>query len=422
MCPMVVPPDLTAAQAAALLPPGGRAFLAGCASEPTAILNAVRDDPSLWRGVILTGAFIPGVNDWDFSALGQETKVETIFATSGLLNPAGTVAHLPMHYSQFWRRLGQPGFVDVVFLTIPPPRGDGTTGFGLACDFAPSPIAAGAKVVGIINPHMPDAPNGPRLPLERFAGLVLAQDPLPTYDPGPIGADVAQIATHIVGLLREGDTLQLGLGKVQTAVLETLARSSLSGLGFHAGMISPALLEPLRREVFSRGVVTGVALGDAKFYAAVAGLPGLVFAPVGHTHDPGVLARTPSFVSVNSVIEIDLFGQSNAEALDGRQVSGQGGLLDFHRAAREQAGGRAVLALASTAKGGSTSRIVPRLPMGTPVSVARADVDIVVTEHGMAHLGGLSLTERAHALISLADPRHRDMLREGLDDSRKIGR
>jgi acyl-CoA hydrolase len=272
--------------------------------------------------------------------------------------------------------------------------------------------------VGIVNPNMPDVPNGPRLPLDRFAGLVQAEDPLPTYEAGGIGAQVAQIADHIVGLLGDGCTLQLGLGKVQTAVLAALARSRLSGLGFHAGMISAALLQPLRRGLFSRGVVSGVALGDRAFYAAVAELPEIVFAPVGHTHDAAVLARTPGLVSVNSVIEMDLFGQANAEAIDGRQVSGQGGLLDFHRAARVQAGGRAILALASTAKGGTISRIVPRLAAGTPVCVARGDVDIVVTEHGVAQLGGLSLTERAHALICIADPRHRTWLREGLHDFR----
>lgn len=416
MRPMALPPTLTAAEAASLVPVGGRAFLAGCAAEPFAILTAVREDPDLWRGVTLTGAFIPGVNESDFSALGRNTTVETIFATAGLMRPAGCVAHLPMHYSQFWRRLGKKGIVDLVFLTVPPPGTDGTVGFGLACDFAPNPIAAGARIVGIVNPQMPDVPHGPRLPADRFAAFVEADDLLPTYAAGFIGAEVAAIAAHVVGLLRDGDTLQLGLGKVQTAVLEALTQSGLTGLGFHAGMISPALLEPLRRGVFSRGVVTGVALGDAAFYAEVPNLPDIRFAPVGHTHDPVVLARTPGFVSVNSVIEMDLFGQANAEVIDGRQVSGQGGLLDFHRAARAQAGGRAVLALASTAKGGQTSRIVPRLPFGTPVSVARGDVDIVVTEHGVAHLGGLSLTERAHALISIADPRHRAWLREGLDD------
>ncbi len=419
---MALPRDLTAAEAAALLPAGGRAFLTGCAAEPTAILNAVRNDPSIWRGVTLTGAFIPGVNERDFSALGQNTTVETIFTTSGLMNAAGAVAHLPMHYSQFWQRLGQPGFVDLVFLTIPPPKADGTIGLGLACDFAPSPIAAGAKLVGIVNPWMPDIPNGPRYPLARFAGLVRAADPLPTYDPGPIGAEVAQIATQIVGLLQDGDTLQLGLGKVQTAVLAALSRSGLTGLGFHAGMISPALIDPLKRGVFSRGVVTGVALGDSAFYAAVADLAQVTFQPVGHTHDQRVLAQAQGLVSVNSVIEIDLFGQANAETIDGRQVSGQGGLLDFHRAARAQAGGRAILALVSTAKGGKTSRIVPRLALGTPVSVARADVDIVVTEHGVAHLAGLSLTERAHSLISIADPRHRMWLREELDGIGQVGR
>ncbi len=411
---MALPTFLSAAQAAALLPAGGRAFLGGGAGEPRAILDAVLADPSLWRGVTLTGAFIPGVNDTDFSAIGQGTRVETIFSTKGLQTPAGTVAHLPLHYSQFWDRLGTRGLVDLVYITVPPPRRDDTVGLGVAGDFAPSPIAAGARLVGIVNPNMPDVPAGPRLPLDRFAGLVDAADPLPVYDPGPIVEDMRRMATRVVGLLRDGDTLQLGLGRMQAAVLGELAGSGLSGLGYHAGMISPAILEPLRRGRFARGVVTGVALGDAGFYAAVAAIPGLTFAPVGHTHAAEVLAATRHFVSVNSVIEMDLSGQANAEVLGGKQVSGQGGLLDFHRGARSQVGGRAVLALASTAQGGTVSRIVPHLSPGTPVSVTRADVDIVVTEHGVARLGQLSLAERAQALIGIADPRHRAWLRERL--------
>ena len=409
---MAMPPVLDAAAAAALAPPGSRIYLGGCAGEPLAVLAAVRAEPDLWRGVTLTGAFIPGVNDADYSGIGLDTRVETIFATQGLRTPAGTEAHLPLHYSQFWGRLRQRGLVDLVDVTVAPPRADGTVGLGIAGDFAPAPLAAGAGLIGIVNPNMPDVANGPRLPLHRFAGLVEASDRLPTYYSGPVSDDLRRIAGHVLGLIRQGDTLQLGLGKGQTAVLEalsgaSLAGSSLSGLGLHAGMISPAILEPLRRGVFSRGVVTGVAMGDAGFYAALAGLAQVRFAPVGHTHDPVVLAGISQLVSINSVLEIDLSGQANAEAIGGKQVSRQGGLVDFHRQARS-----AVLMLGSVARGGASSRIVPHLAPGTPVSVSRADVDIVVTEHGVARLRGLSLAERAEALIRIADPRHQAWLRE----------
>jgi len=408
------PPVLTPADAAALLPAGGRAYVGGCTAEPRALYRVVRSNPDLWQDVVLTGSFIPGVNDADLSALGRGTTVETIFSTPGLRHPVGRVAFLPLHYSTFYHRLSRPGFIDVVYVTTPLPRADGTVGLGLAADFALAPISAGAILVALLNPGMPDVANGPRFPLARCAALVAVDEPLPVYDAGPVDPATAAIARIIVSLLRPGDRLQLGLGKVQAAVLEALPGSGLRGLGFHGGMVSTPMLGALAAGVFSAGVTTGVALGSAGFYDSIARHPDLRFAPVGETHSHAVLASLDAFVSVNSVIEIDLDGQANAEAIAGVQVSGHGGLVDFLRGARAAPNGRGILALASTARGGSVSRIVHRLAEGTPVSVARSDADIVVTEHGVAHLGGLSLARRAEILTSIADPTHREGLRRAV--------
>jgi acyl-CoA hydrolase len=151
------------------------------------------------------------------------------------------------------------------------------------------------------------------------------------------------------------------------------------------------------------------ALGSARVYDWAGGCPDLSFAPVSYTHDIRVLAQIDNFVAINSVLSVDLSGQANAEMLDGRQVSGTGGLLDFVRGARLARGGRSILALPSTA-GGKRSRIVPHLSERDVVSCPRADADIVVTEHGIAHLRDLSVDERAEALIAIADPASRDEL------------
>lgn len=379
-----------------------RILLSGSASEPVGLLDTVAADPALWQGVTLTGAFIPGVNTRDFTAAGTGTQVETIFATPSPDRPG--VHHLPLHYSAFWSRLARPGAVDTVVMTVPPPAPDGTTGYGLTCDFAPAAIAAGARLVGLVNPAMPDLPGTPRLPLSRFAALAEDESPLPEM-PIPVpDATAIAIAAHIRALLRPGDTLQLGLGKLQTAILAALAADPVPGLAYHGGMISDAIAPT----AFPRGITTGVALGTRAFYARVPSLP-LTMAPVGYTHAAATFAAIPAFISVNSVLEIDLTGQANGEWLNGRQISGQGGMVDFVRGARASPGGRSILALPSAARDG-TSRIVPRLPPGTPVTVARADVDLVVTEHGAAHLREASLTERAHRLAAIAAPGHRDDL------------
>lgn len=392
-----------------MLRDAGRILLAGCAAEPLAVLRAVAAEPDIWQGRCLTGAFIPGVNEGAYGRIGTATTVETIFTTDGLrrggVTAGGRIAHLPLHYSAYWARLARPGVVDAVLLTVPPPAADGTVGYGLACDFTPAAIAAGARIVAVVNPRMPDVADGPRLPLSRFAALVEDESPLPEL-PGavPDAASLA-IAGHVVGLLRPGETLQLGLGKLQAAILAHLAGAGLAGLGYHAGMIAPGVTPAL----FPRGITTGVALGDAAFYRGLGRGEGIAFAPVGRTHAQATLAALPGLLSVNSVLQVDLSGQANGEYL-GRQISGQGGMVDFVRGARKSAGGRSVLALPATARGGSESRIVARLAEGTPVSVSRADVDLVVTEYGIADLREADLAERARRLAAIAAPAFRDGL------------
>lgn len=410
---------MTAPEAASLVRDGDTVYIAGNCGEPGAILDSVTHDPGLWRNVHLTGVFIPGVNNRDYSAVGIETTVSTIFATPGLRagRSAGRIRHWPLHYSEIYQYFEGTEEIDVGFMQVTPPRADGTTSFGISADFSSALINGPARMIGIINPALPDPRHGPRVAISRFEAFVEGDAALALYDAGRIDEATMMIGRNIAALLRPGDTLQLGLGKVQAAVLENLV--DVEDLGFHAGMISTPLLEPLRRNVFSRGVTTGVALGSRDFYEEVADCADIRFAPVGYTHAMKTLSAIHGLVSVNSVIEIDLFGQANAEVMGGDQISGQGGLVDFVRGAKAAVGGRSILALASTAGRGSVSRIVPSLPAGTPVTVTRADVDLVVTEHGVADLRLASLDERAQKLIAIADPRHRGSLEGAWSESRR---
>jgi acyl-CoA hydrolase len=401
---------ITPRQAALIGQAAGRILLGGATADPVAVIHAVAMEPDLWQGKTLTGAFIPGVNERDYAAVGHDTTVEAIFATVGLRRD-GRVRHLPLHYSAFWDRLARPGMVDLVYMTVPPPANDGTFGYGLTCDFIPAALAAGAKIVGIVNPNMPDLPHGPRIPRDRFTALTQDDAALPELGSGAADAESVAIADHVIGLLRPGDTLQMGLGKLPGVILSRLAAAGLRDLAYHGGMVTPGILDAA--PLFPRGITSGTVLGDAAFYARVATVPGLRLAPVGVTHAHAVLAAIPSFVAINSVIEVDLSGQMNGEVLNGRQVSGQGGLVDFIRGARASAGGRSIVVLPATASGRTKSRILPQLGPGTPVSVARGDADIVVTEYGVAHLREASLAERAERLTAIAAPQFRDALRKG---------
>lgn len=405
--------DYISARDAALLgKQAQRILLGGCTADPEAVLNAVQAEPDLWQDRIVTGLFIPGVNDRAYGGIGQGTRVETIFATPGL-RAADRVDHLPLHYTSFGARLSRPGVVDLVYATVPPPRADGTVGLGLTCDVVPGAVAAGAGLVGIVNPRMPDTVHSPRLPRDRFLALVQDDSPLPELAPVTPDAESLRIADHVIGLLRPGDVIQLGLGKLQAAVLARLAASGLADLGYHGGMITPGIMPLILSGQMARGVTTGVALGDAGFYGQVAQLPQVRFAPFDQTHGIAALSAIPSLVAINTVIEVDLTGQANAEMLGQRQISGQGGLVDFLRGARASTGGRAILALPATANRGQTSRIVTALAQGTPVSVARGDVELVVTEYGVADLREASLAARRDRLAAIAAPAFRDALRKG---------
>jgi acyl-CoA hydrolase len=181
-------------------------------------------------------------------------------------------------------------------------------------------------------------------------------------------------------------------------------------------MVTDPLVDLLDEGVVD-SVVTGLAAGTARLRDRLTD-PRIRFADSGHTHDIAVLAGIPKLVAVNSALEIDLFGQANAEFQGGRQISGIGGLTDFLRGARLSDGGLPILALPASAKGDSISRIVPRLSPGV-VSVPRADIGVVITEHGVADLRGRTLDERAQALIGVASPAHRDGLANAWDEMRR---
>lgn len=386
-------------------------FLAGCAGEPTATLDTLNDHPELGADRRFTGVWIPGVNKRTPLAGIETATADVFFKTPALRDGfvAGRVRHHPSSYTEIWRWLSGKARQMTVFVSVTVPR-DGAVGLGPTADFTPALIAGGARLVGEVNPHMPEPVHGVRVPIERFDILVDAPNAPLTYDPGSADAAAETIADSVAAMIEDGDTIQFGLGKIQAALASRLAGHR--NLAAHGGMIAAPLLTALDGGAFSRGLVTGVALGSEDFYRAIADRDDIRFKPVSETHDAGVLAGIDRLVSIASALEVDLYGQVNAEMVNGRQVSGQGGIAEFARGAMTSHGGRSIVALPSTARKGTVSRIRPALAPESVCSIARSDVDVVVTEHGVARLRGTDLEKRAEALIEVADPRFRDELAE----------
>jgi acyl-CoA hydrolase len=350
--------------------------------------------------------------------LGRELPaglVMTSYGAMGELRRAPRLEIVPAHYSALPRLFAErllPG--DVGLVQVAPPGPDGLCSLGIGADYAADAVLHSRVLVAEINHRMPATRGTPGIPLDRFAAVVETDRPLPEApDRSPDEIDAA-ISTHVAGLVEDGDTIQVGVGSLPAAVLDGL--SGHRDLGFHSGMMTDGVLRLVdkgvitgrRKEIDEGLVVTGTAIGSADLYARLGEMP-VEFRPASYTHSARVLARLGRLVSINSALEVDLTGQVGAEVARGRYLGGVGGQADFSGAAA-RTGARSIIALRSLAGGEST--IVAAL-RGATVTTARADVDVVVTEHGVAHLRGCPLSTRAARLAAIAAPQHREALLRG---------
>lgn len=392
----------------ARMPAQARLYVGGCSGEPTAAFAAFQAAPELAAGVTFLGIWIPGVNALDWAGLHPDARAETIFLSPALRESfeAGQTKLRPLPYTQAWPWLATTPLDGAIVMTTPT-GADGTLSLGVSADFAGAVLdRSDVPALALINPEMPRPADGPAWPRERFEAQIEAPRPLIQIPEKPLPSAFAAIAEHVSSLIEDGDTLQFGLGNVQQAVLGGLANHR--DLKVHSGMVSDPLLDLLDAGRVDT-ITTGVVIGTNPLYGRAAEDSRFRFRPVSHTHAISTLARLPQFKAINSVIEVDLFGQANAEFIGARQVSGTGGLVDFLRGGALSPGGAAIAALVSTARKGTVSRIVPRLPANA-TSIARADLQFIVTEHGIADLRQADIDARADSLIAIADPAFQDTL------------
>lgn len=304
---------------------------------------------------------------------------------------------------------------DVVLLQAAPGIGGRRPSLGLANDYTLAAARRARVVVVELNPDVPWT-HGAELPADlRVDHWVAAQTP-PLELPPPASDPVSlAIAGHVAGLVPEGATLQTGIGNLPDAVLAGLAGHR--DLGLHSGVLGDTAARLVQDGVITnarKGMDAGISVantvsGSAALYRWVHDNPAVQVRESGYTHAAPVLAGLHQLCAINAALEIDLSGQVNCELVGGRQRGGIGGLLAFSRAARSSIhGGRSITVLPSTAAGGRSSRVVAALQ--GPATMGRSDVDLVVTEHGVADLRYATLAERAQRLIAIAAPADREEL------------
>ncbi|NIM70957.1 MAG: acetyl-CoA hydrolase [Xanthomonadales bacterium] len=411
---------IDAHRVADLLRPGMTVFVAGATAEPAGILAALAAEGSRAEGVRFVSVFLPGVNEFDLSALHERARCTAFFATGGnrAALAAGRIDFLPLGYRAIYDYLEHGPPIDVALVQVPPADAGRPVGLGLCADFLPAVIDRAGTVVGEVNRRQPTVADSFELAAGRLDYAVECQRALPELPaPAPSERDAA-LGRHVAELVADGSCLQVGLGRAPAVVLAALGGKN--DLGCHSGMITDGIMHLAQagnltgrcKELDPGRIVTGVVLGSEALYRWAGEAPELRVRPVAYTHDPGTIARLGKLVSINTALQVDLFGQVNAESLDGRQVSGPGGAPDMMRGAALSPGGKSIVVLGATAAGGSRSRIVAALDARTAATSARSDIDYVVTEFGARRVRHLPVAERARALIEIAHPDFRPQLSE----------
>jgi acyl-CoA hydrolase len=406
---MTVAINASALDLGAYLRPGDRIVWGQACGEPTTLVEAlIAQAEGIGRLSAFAATSFSGLltaqaaEKIDLSSMGAIGALRTVAA-------AGRLGIVPCHVSQVAPMIEQ-GLIgcDAAFVQVSPPDASGNHSFGLISDFVQAAVAKARVVIAEVNERVPFTLGDAVLPAARIDCAVHVSR-IPVEVPqAPIGATDESIAKVAAGYIEDGAVIQVGIGAVPDAMLRLLR--DRRDLGVHSGMIGDGLVDLVEagvitnaRKPIDAGVsITGALIGTRRLYDFSHRNPKIGMRRSAYTHSEATLARLERLVTINSAVEVDLTGQVNAEQSGSQYLGGTGGQVDYVRAGSRSPGGRSIIALPATAKGGKVSRIAAAL--SGPVTTARSEADVIVTEFGAAELKGQTLAERARRLVAIAHP------------------
>jgi acyl-CoA hydrolase len=420
---------VSADDAVALIESGMRVFVHGAAATPTPLLDALARRRDL-ADVRLYHLHTQGPCRFADAEHAGRFRSVSFFAGAPLRKPIaeGRADFMPVFLSDI------PGLftsgripLDAALVQLSPPDPHGMCTLGTSIDAARAAADSARVLVAEINEQTPRTHGNTAVPLDRVAAFVLTDRPLWEREPATTSAVEARIGELVAGLVEDGATLQMGIGAIPDAVLSRLGDKH--DLGIHTEMFSDGVIPLIEggvvtnrlKKVHPGRTVASFVNGSRRLYEFVHDNLLIELHPCDRTNDPSLIRKNDKVVAINSAVEIDLSGQVCADSMGHTIFSGIGGQMDFIRGAALSVGGKAVIALPSTAQKGAVSRIVPALKPGAGVVTTRGHVHWVATEHGVVDLHGLTLRERGEALISIAHPDFRAELGRELAAIRHFG-
>ena len=411
----------TAAQAVAKVESGEKIIFGDWVSEPPALVEALVNRADELKGVEIIHGMSPGPNAYvapEYQGIFHHTslfigpKTRKAYAEKRIDYIGGTT------FSRWPDLFAKNPDLNPhwAFIQVSEPDEEGMCSFGNACCFSEPAARTADRIIAQINPKMPTL-GGKKISLDKIDYIEPAESGLYTIGRAEIDARTQTIADYVAELVEDGATIQLGIGALPDAIARNLMDKK--DLGVHSETLTEAMMELVQAGVINNskktlnpGICIGAqAAGSEKFYEFIDHHPLFAVYPVDYVNNPYVVGQNYKQTSINSCMEVDLKGQVNSETVGGRQYSGIGGQLDHVRGAQLSEGGKSILALNSTAKQDTISKIVPYFAPGNVTTISRYDVHYIVTEYGVADLKYKTERQRALALISIAHPKFRDELK-----------
>lgn len=411
---------LTAEEAVRQIKNGNRVFIGTGCGEPQHLVRTMVETETLQDIVIyqmLSHTLADYVSDQSFL---DRFSIKLFFISYRMRKAAfeGKIDYIPAYLSQVpdlfdSKRIG----LDVALVQITPPDRFGYCSLGISVDITLSGVKNAKKVIAQLNPSMPRTIGDNFIHIDDIDYLVLKEEPLVEMVPMTKNQEVVQrIAGYVNQLVDNGSTLQIGFGHLPDAILPYLKNKS--DLGIHTQVITEGFLPLLKAKVITNKkknylpgrTVTSLCMGSHELYDFVNNNPLFYFRSSAFVNDPNVIARNDHLISISSALEVDLTGQICTDSKGYLFYSGIGDQVDFIRGSKMSKAGVSIIALPSTAQNGQSSRIVPHLSEGAGVATTRGDVDIVVTEYGIAELHGKGIYQRVMELSQIAHPSFREEL------------
>ncbi len=403
---------VSADDAVSLMKSGTSAYIHGACATPQPLLEAMVARPGL-TDVTLYHLHVGG--DAPFARPENADRFHSVSFFAGPnvrgLIESGKGDFVPVFLSDI-PSLFTDGVIplDVALIQVSPPDRHGSCTLGTSCDATRAAVDTARIVIAEVNEQMPRTHGYTAVPHSRIAALIHTNRPLVVHNPDPVGEVEARIGEIVAGLVTDGATLQMGIGAIPDAVLARLHHKR--DLGVHTEMFSDGLVDLVQsgavtnrlKSVKPGRIVTSFIYGTKRLFDFVDDNALVEFHPSDRTNDTSIIRRNDNTTAINSALQVDLSGQVCADSLGHRIYSGIGGQMDFMRGAALSKGGKAILALPSTAKGGKVSRIAAELTAGAGVVTTRGHVHWIVTEYGAVNLHGMALRQRGEALISIAHP------------------